>query len=121
MVMIGEELGRRIRNLEMKVERFESKIGELERKIVEMAEEIKITKEFMEKKYENIWKEMEELKKWKREMEEKLNQYVKVSEIEKLKTMLEIFNPLKSSFITREELKMELENLLNQFKSAKQE
>jgi len=105
------EHGRRLRVLEQRMERVENELTNLEKIVSRGTEELKIKIERVgeklsnlstsisqkEKEIEKIWKEMEKL--------------ASKEELNEIKSYVEVFNPLKSTFVTREELERMLEDL----------
>lgn len=113
------EIMRRVRTMEAKVEKIEAKILSIENEIVQLKNDVKVYTTANQMKIQELLIRLEEREKELLAVKSSLSEYVRKTEIEKLKTLLDIFNPLKSEFVTREELKTEIEKLLKEFKTQK--
>lgn len=113
---ILSELNRRVRLIETKFEQFQEKINFLEKEIISLKNDLKVHYHFAQNKIQEISAKIELLLKEIQDVETSLQDYAKKNEIEKIKTMIEIFNPLKSNFVTKEEI----ETILKEFKIQKE-
>ncbi|MEM5815075.1 MAG: hypothetical protein QXD89_01125 [Candidatus Aenigmatarchaeota archaeon] len=113
------DIARRVKNIEIKVDKLEEKVFSLENELEKTKNDIKAYGNYSKLVTQEISSKLEIIEKRIKDIEEELKEYAKKGEIEKIKTLIEFFNPLKSSFVTREEFKMELERLMKQFKVEK--
>ncbi|MEM5815585.1 MAG: hypothetical protein QXL14_00855 [Candidatus Aenigmatarchaeota archaeon] len=113
---IISELNRRIRILETKFDKNWEKISFLEKEVLNLKNDLKVYTNFNQAKFQEIISKIELLEKEIEKIKTSLQEYAKKIELEKLKTIMELFNPLKSNFVTREEL----EEMLNEFKIKKE-
>jgi len=118
-VEIISEIFRRIKNLESKVDRIEGKIFSLENEIEKVKNDIRVYNDFNRSNIQELSVKIDNLNKTIVSIREELKEYAKEEEVKKLKTLIEIFNPLKSSFVTKDELKSSIEELKKQFKIEK--
>jgi cob(I)alamin adenosyltransferase len=105
------EINRRIRMIEIKMNKIEEMILSVEKSIQQFEMDLKIMKDINEKKVNDLKKEISLLNENIEAINKKTEQFVNKSEIQKIKTFLEIFNPLTSKFVSREELEVEIEEL----------
>ena len=95
---------RRIRSIEQRMDAFNLRIKALEEKIIEDTENLKkkLDQLFMDMKEisENLVKFHAEVQKIKKDLE----RVAKKSELKELESLLELYNPIKSKFVTREEV-----------------
>ncbi|MCS7094050.1 MAG: hypothetical protein RMJ18_02620 [Candidatus Aenigmarchaeota archaeon] len=118
-IEIVSELNRRVRFLETRIENILSKISIVEIELEKIKEDQKVYNNFQSNNYKDVLSKLESLGKKITTLEASLESYVKKTDLEKIKTVVEIFNPLKSSFITREELELELDKIRKEFKNQK--
>lgn len=118
-IEIVSELNRRVRFLETRIENILSKISIVEIELEKIKEDQKVYNNFQSNNYKDVLSKLESLGKKITTLEASLESYVKKTDLEKIKTVIEIFNPLKSSFITREELELELDKIRKEFKNQK--
>ncbi|MEM5813018.1 MAG: hypothetical protein QXU71_01505 [Candidatus Aenigmatarchaeota archaeon] len=113
---IASEINRRVRVLETKFEQLIEKINLLEKSILEVKNDLKIYINFNNSRFQENNSKIEVLEKEIENIKSYIQELVSKSEIEKLKTIIDLFNPLKSNFVTREEL----EEILNEFKTKRE-
>lgn len=113
---IASEINRRVRVLETKFEQLIEKINLLEKSILEVKNDLKIYINFNNSRFQENNSKIEVLEKEIEKIKSYIQELVSKSEIEKLKTIIDLFNPLKSNFVTREEL----EEILNEFKTKRE-
>jgi len=113
---IASEINRRVRVLETKFEQLIEKINLLEECILEVKNDLKIYINFNNSRFQENNSKIEVLEKEIENIKSYIQELVSKSEIEKLKTIIDLFNPLKSNFVTREEL----EEILNEFKTKRE-
>jgi len=118
-IEIISEIFRRVKNLESRADRIEGKIFSLEKEIEKIKNDIRVYNDFNKSNFQDMSIKVDNLSKLINSIKEELKDYVKEEEVKKLKTLIEIFNPLKSSFVTKEELKNSIEELKKQFKIEK--
>lgn len=115
------EIMRKVRTIEAKMEKIEAKILSVENEITQLKNDIKVYTNSLQTRLQEVFSRLEQKEKELSSLKSSLSEYVKKVEVEKLKTLLEIFNPLKSQFVTRADLKDEIERILKEFKTQKQE
>jgi hypothetical protein len=105
------ELNRRIRMVEIKTNMLEERISSIEKLIQQLRDDIKIIKDVEEKKISNIKNEISSIIESIKAIDKKTDQFATKVELQKIKILLEVFNPLTSNFVLKEELESKLEEL----------
>jgi hypothetical protein len=105
------ELNRRIRMVEIKTNMLEERISSIEKLIQQLRDDIKIIKDVEEKKISTIKNEISSIIESIKAIDKKTDQFATKVELQKIKILLEVFNPLTSNFVLKEELESKLEEL----------
>ncbi len=105
------ELNRRIRMVEIKTNMLEERISSIEKLIQQLRDDIKIIKDVEEKKISNLKNEISSIIESIKAIDKKTDQFATKVELQKIKILLEVFNPLTSNFVLKEELESKLEEL----------
>jgi predicted nucleic acid-binding Zn-ribbon protein len=105
------ELNRRVRMIEIKVDKIEERLLSLEKSIQQLENELKILKDISEKKALDIKNEVSTVNEKIEAINKKMEQFVSKTELQKIKMFLEIINPLTSNFVLRDELEAKIEEL----------
>lgn len=105
------ELNRRIRMVEIKTNMLEERISSIEKLIQQLRDDIKIIKDLEEKKISNLKNEISSITENIKAIDKKTDQFATKVELQKIKILLEVFNPLTSNFVLKEELESKLEEL----------
>ncbi|MDT7858682.1 MAG: hypothetical protein RQ930_01375 [Candidatus Aenigmarchaeota archaeon] len=105
------ELNRRIRMVEIKTNMLEERISSIEKLIQQLRDDIKIIKDLEEKKISDIKNEISSIIESIKAIDKKTDQFATKVELQKIKILLEVFNPLTSNFVLKEELESKLEEL----------
>jgi predicted nucleotide-binding protein (sugar kinase/HSP70/actin superfamily) len=105
------ELNRRIRMVEIKTNMLEERISSIEKLIQQLRDDIKIIKDVEEKKISNLKNEISSITENIKAIDKKTDQFATKVELQKIKILLEVFNPLTSNFVLKEELESKLEEL----------
>ncbi len=95
---------RRIRILEDKVEKIENDEITLSKEFLEKIDETNIKLGRILDKINELKERMNEFEKEINEMKKKINTFVTKEELAGIESYVSIFNPLKSKFVTREEV-----------------
>lgn len=119
-VFINEMMGRidtntrRIRTIEQRIDALNLRVKALEEKIIDDMENLK-------KKFDQLFMDMkaisENLVKFRAEVQrvnKDLERVAKKSELKELESLLELYNPIKSKFVTREEVERIVEEKLKE-------
>jgi hypothetical protein len=105
------ELNRRIRMVEIKTNMLEERISSIEKLIQQLRDDIKIIKDLEEKKISDIKNEISSIIESIKAIDKKTDQFATKVELQKIKILLEVFNPLTSNFVLKEELESKLEEV----------
>lgn len=106
---------RRIRTIEQRLDIVERRMGAIEEKIIDEIDRLRRGFEQISMDTKKISKNLIEIRKEMLNMNKDLDKAAKKSEVKELESLLEIYNPIKSSFVTREEVK----NLIDEKLSKK--
>jgi archaellum component FlaC len=105
------ELNRRVRMIEIKIDKIEERLVALEKTLEQLQTDFKIMKDLNEKKISDLKNEILELNEKIEEAIKKHEQFATKTEIQKIKMFIDIVNPLTSSFVTKDELESIIEEL----------
>jgi chromosome segregation ATPase len=105
------ELNRRVRMVEIKNEKLEERILTLEKKITEIENDLRIYKDLNLKKFEEIKQQILQIKEEIDALKKNMDQLASKTELQKIKFFLDIFNPLTSNFVTKEEMERKIEEI----------
>jgi len=105
------ELNRRVRMIEIKMDKIEERLLTLERVFEQLQNDLKIIKDLNEKKTLELKNEISNLNDKIEAVIKKSEQFVTKMEFQKLKTFIDIVNPLTSNFVTKDELEFAIDEL----------
>ena len=98
------ELNRRVRMLEIKMDKIEERVLSLEKSIEALKNDVRILKDVTEKKVIDVRNEILMLKEKIEDFDKKIGQFVSKTEFQKVKMFIDIINPLTSNFVSKDEL-----------------
>ena len=102
---------RRLRYLEQRIEKIESSLTALEEKVLENINEIKIAQEMLSAKISELKEKTEKLGESVFKMYEEAKKFATKGDLKKIETFIDLVNPITSKFVTKDELKREIEIL----------
>ncbi|MGC9200441.1 MAG: hypothetical protein ACP5F8_00545 [Candidatus Aenigmatarchaeota archaeon] len=105
------ELNRRVRMIEIKNEKLEERILAIEKKIEGLQTDLKIYSDLSSKKVEDIKQQMTQIKEEMENLKKNIDQLATKTELQKIKFFLDLFNPLTSNFVTKEEMERKIEEI----------
>jgi len=105
------ELNRRLRMIELKMGKIEERLTTMEKFIQQIETDVKILKDIYDRKILELKEEMATINERIEAVKKSSEQFVMKNEFQKIKLYLDIFNPLKSNFITKEELENRIEEV----------
>jgi predicted nucleotide-binding protein (sugar kinase/HSP70/actin superfamily) len=97
--------------VEIKTNMLEERISSIEKLIQQLRDDIKIIKDVEEKKISDIKNEISSIIESIKAIDKKTDQFATKVELQKIKILLDVFNPLTSNFVLKEELESKLEEL----------
>jgi predicted nucleic acid-binding Zn-ribbon protein len=105
------ELNRRVRMMEIKMDKIEERLVALEKALEQMQTDFRIMKDLNEKKISDIKNEISALNEKIETISKKSEQFVTKTEFQKIKMFIDIINPLTSIFVTKDELESKIDEL----------
>jgi predicted nucleic acid-binding Zn-ribbon protein len=108
------ELNRRVRMIEIKMDKIEERLLELEKAVEQLQDDLRIIKDLNDRKILELKNEMSDLNDKIEAVIKKSEQFVTKIEFQKIKTFIDIVNPLTSNFVTKDEL----ESTINELKKS---
>ncbi|MCC5994211.1 MAG: hypothetical protein LM587_01300 [Candidatus Aenigmarchaeota archaeon] len=105
------ELNRRVRMIEVRFERLQERVFSIEKSMQELETNFKLLKDTIDKKISDIRNELSLTIEKIEGINKRMEQLATKVEVEKIKTLLSMFNPLTSTFVSREELESKIEEL----------
>jgi len=105
------ELNRRVRMIEIKMEKIEERLTALEKNLEQFQTDLRIMKDLNEKKILDLKNEVSTLNDKIEAFIKKSEQFATKVELQKIKTFIDIVNPLTSNFVTKDELESEINEL----------
>jgi predicted nucleic acid-binding Zn-ribbon protein len=105
------ELNRRVRMMEIKMDKIEERLVALEKALEQIQTDFRIMKDLNEKKISDIKNEISTLNEKIETISKKSEQFVTKTEFQKIKIFIDIVNPLTSSFVTKDELESKIDEL----------
>jgi predicted nucleic acid-binding Zn-ribbon protein len=105
------ELNRRVRMMEIKMDKIEERLVALEKALEQIQTDFRIMKDLNEKKISDIKNEISTLNEKIETISKKSEQFVTKTEFQKIKMFIDIVNPLTSSFVTKDELESKIDEL----------
>jgi len=100
---------RRIRSMEQRMDGMESRMGVLEETVIEKIEELKVGFDKISVDLKSLIKRLDEMETEILKINKELEKVARKSEVNRLENMIEIYSPIKSTFVTRDELQRILE------------
>ncbi len=113
VVRITNENTRRIRMLEQSLESSRNRITSLEERMIEEMGDIKKWMDQLAVDVKEVSKELKKIRADIMRMEKELNKTARKSEIKELESLLDLYNPIKSHFVTREDVIRIIDRELN--------
>ena len=107
---------RRIRLLEEKIDRITNAISVLEESLKEVKADVKIQNDRLKSKIDEMNRSLEEVRSEIEKLNSLLEKKADKTDLAELKSFIDVLNPIKSVFVTKDELKRALENF-NKLKS----
>ena len=105
------ELNRRVRMMEIKMDKIEERLLALEKALEQIQTDLRIMKDLNEKKISDIRNEISTLNEKIETIIKKSEQFVTKTEFQKIKMFIDIVNPLTSSFVTKDELESKIDEV----------
>jgi predicted nucleic acid-binding Zn-ribbon protein len=105
------ELNRRVRMMEIKIEKMEEMFLSIEKTVKQLETDLKILKDIMDKKIIDIKNDISSVNEKVETLNKKTDQFVSKVELQKIKMFLDIVNPLTTSYVSKEELEARIEEL----------
>lgn len=105
---------RRIRTMEQRIDITESRVESLEETILEKIGELKNSFDRIEVDIKSLAERLSKIETKLLRLDKELAKTAKKTELSKLENLIEIYSPIKSSFVTREEV----ERLISQKKET---
>jgi chromosome segregation ATPase len=105
------ELNRRVRMMEVRLERLQERVFSIEKSLQELETKFKLLKDTIDKKISDVRNELSLTIEKIEGINKRIEQLATKVEVEKIKTLLSVFNPLTSTFVSREELESKIEEL----------
>jgi len=100
---------RRIRIIEQRLDIIDSRIKGIEEKIIDEMNTLKVTFDQLRADVKELFKEIKTMRGNMLKFEQNLEKTAKKSELKEIESLLELYNPIKSRFVTRDELDRILE------------
>ncbi|MEM5882746.1 MAG: hypothetical protein QXQ77_00700 [Candidatus Aenigmatarchaeota archaeon] len=105
------ESERRIRDVEIRMERIEASLSTIEEKLLNQLNDLKIDITKLEKKIESFVEKVNFYENEILRLSKELSKTATKTDLKKIETYVEIFNPVTSKFVTREEMERALEEI----------
>jgi predicted nucleic acid-binding Zn-ribbon protein len=105
---------RRIRALEQRFDVLEMRIGAIEQKIIDEIEELKKSFDQINTDIKNLSQSLSLVRNEILRMNKSLDKTAKKAEVKELESLLELYNPIKSKFVTREEVERLIDEKLTE-------
>jgi len=100
---------RRIRTIEQRLDGLESRIGALEEKLIDELDNLRKSFDQISVDIKAVSETLSEIRGEILKINKSMDKTAKKAEIKELETLLDIYNPIKSKFITREQVERILE------------
>jgi uncharacterized protein YoxC len=100
---------RRIRIIEQRLDVIDSRIKGIEEKIIDEMNVLKVTFDQLRQDVKDLSNEIKTMRGNMLKFEQNLEKAAKKSELKEIESLLELYNPIKSRFVTRDELDRILE------------
>ncbi|MBL7169397.1 MAG: hypothetical protein ISS48_00055 [Candidatus Aenigmarchaeota archaeon] len=112
VVRITNDNTRRIRVLEQSLESARSRISSLEERMIDEMGDIKKWMDQLSLDAKEISKDLKEIRSELLRVNKDLEKTARKSEVKELESLMDLYNPIKSHFVTREEVMRMLEREL---------
>lgn len=103
---------RRIRTLEQRHEGTEGRISSLEEKVIDELENLKKHFDQISRDIDSLTKNISELRAEFLKMSKSIEKAARKTEVKELESLIDLYNPIKSKFVTRDEVEKILEEKL---------
>ena len=103
---------RRIRTIEQRLDGLESRIGSLEEKLIDEIDNLRKSFDQISVDIKAVSESLSEIRGEILKINKTVDKTAKKAEIKELETLLEIYNPIKSQFVTRDQVERILEEKL---------
>jgi len=103
---------RRVRTLEQRHEGTEGRISSLEEKVIDELENLKKHFDQISTDIDSLTKNISELRAEFLKMSKSIEKSARKTEVKELESLIDLYNPIKSRFITREEVDKIIEERL---------
>jgi hypothetical protein len=112
VVRRGNETVRRLRDIEEKDSLFENRLNTVETTALNLSDNKKVVDDKFTQKTEDLERSVLRIDNELMRISKLLEKMAKKSELKELESLISIYNPIKTNFITREELELILEERL---------
>ncbi len=109
MVRRMNEHGRRLRAVEERTSLLESRLGSIQDMILKNNEKARDNMKHIESEFKDMTTTLMKIENDIAKLNKNLDRFAKKSELKQVENLISLFNPLRTSFITKEELKRILE------------
>jgi len=103
---------RRVRTIEQRLDGLESRIGALEEKIIDEIESLRKSFDQISVDIKDVAKSLSEIRGEILKLNKSMDKTAKKAEIKELETLMDIYNPIKSKFTTRDQVERILDEKL---------
>ncbi|MCS7134919.1 MAG: hypothetical protein NZ893_00565 [Candidatus Aenigmarchaeota archaeon] len=100
---------RRIRVIEQRLDVIDSRIKGIEEKMIDELQTLKVTFDRLYEQVRELSMEVKNMRGSLLKFEQALEKAAKKSELKEIQSLLDLYNPIKSKFVTRDELERILE------------
>ncbi|MFH8080271.1 MAG: hypothetical protein QXO84_00090 [Candidatus Aenigmatarchaeota archaeon] len=100
---------RRIRIIEQRLDIIDSRIKGIEEKMIDELQTLKVTFDRLYEQVKELSTEVKNMRGTILKFEQALEKTAKKSELKEIQSLLDLYNPIKSRFVTRDELERILE------------
>jgi predicted nucleic acid-binding Zn-ribbon protein len=105
---------RRIRAIEQRLDVLEMRIGAIEQKIIDEIEELKRSFEQINMDIRALSQNLSHIRSEILRVNKSLDKTAKKTEVKELESLLELYSPIKSKFVTREEVERLIDEKLGE-------
>jgi len=104
---------RRIRTIEQRLDGIESRIGSLEEKLIDELDNLRKSFDQISVDIKAVSESLSEIRGEVLKINKSMDKTAKKAEIKELETLLDIYNPIKSKFTTRDQVERIIEEKLS--------